>query len=388
MWLFYLVAVVILIIGLLIWIFNKRITWQEWIGSAVGAFIIAGIFHLIAVVGLTSDYETWSGRVTHAEHYPRWVEEYQQRHEQTYTTGSGKNQQTHTRVWYTTEHDTHPERWFAYFNYGTDGGEQQITKQLFDEITHNFNSKEEFSGKQSSYHLGHFDGGDNSIYGVKNNTGYIYPVTKTKHFENRIKAAPTVFSFPKVPTNCPVYLWPENPNRWVSDRLLGEGRISILEFDRMNSRLGPMKLVNVIMINFGTLDSSIAQWQQAKWIGGKKNDIVICYGQVQTNGLPTWSRVFGWSESEIAKRNIETIMLTTPASDKILPLIETEIKKNYTIKDWSKFDYITIEPPTWAYITYFILVGIIQIGLFVWFNLNEFDKEDERSTSYTSNYLR
>jgi len=379
MWIFYLVPVITLIIGLVIWILNKKITWLEWIGSAVTGFILAVIFHLMAFHGLTDDIETWSGRLTHTEHYPKWIEEYQVAiyRTETYYTGSGPDRTEHTRrvfSHYETRYDTHQERWFAYFNYGEISDKCEISQAMFNEIKSNFGSEPVIGGKQGSYHAGHFDGGDNNIYRVDNKIGYLYPVTTVRHFENRIKAAPTVFSFPKVPTNCAVYEWPENSNRWVSGRLIGESKISLLEFDRMNTRLGPIKFVNVIMINFGLNDASIADWQQAKWMGGRKNDLVLCYGQVQTNGLPTWARAFGWSESEIAKRNLETILLTTPINNDILPKIEQEIKKGYIIKDWDKFSYITIEPPTWAYITYFIVVFLVQFGLWIWFNYNKFKK--------------
>ena len=392
MWFFYTIATIILIIGLVIWIKNNNITWQEWIGSAVAAYVTAVLFQCIAIYGMTDDIETWSGQITHEAHMGQWVEEYQQRHSETYTTGSGKNQRTHTRVWYTTEHATHPEHWVSYLTFGEINDEKEISLDQFNIIKSKFGNVIEDGGRQSCTYGGHFDYGDNRIYVAPNKTGYLYPVTTIRHFTNKIKAAPTVFSFPKVPSNSPVYFWPENPNYMVSDRLIGESRISVLEFDRMNTRLGPKKFVNVIMINFGNKDSDIAQWQQAKWIGGKKNDLVLCYGQIGTNGLPTWSKVFGWTESEMVKRNLETILLEHVADNSILELIKTEIVKSYQIKDWSKFDYISIEPPTWSYVWFIVILSITQVGMWWWFNDNEFTKESVnrfgKFNSYNRNLLR
>ena len=65
------------------------------------------------------------------------------------------------------------------------------------------------------------DGGDNNIYSTRNATGYIYPVTCERHFENKIKAAPSVFSFAKVPQGVPVHPWPKNPDWMHSGRLIG-----------------------------------------------------------------------------------------------------------------------------------------------------------------------
>lgn len=358
---------------------NKRVNWQEWLGGTAVAFVIAGIMHGIAVFNMTDDIETWSGRITHACHFPQWVEEYKVAiyKTETYTTGTGKNRQTHTRrvfSHYETRHDTHSEHWIAYLSFGTYSEEKSIDLRSFNEIKSNFGNVIENDGKQSSHHGGHFDGGDNNIYKAVNKTDYVYPVTTIRRFENRIKAAPTLFSFAKVPTNAPVYNWPENPNWMHSDRLLGVVGVNPLEFDRMNARLGPHKRVNVIMVGFNSADSMLGKWQEAKWIGSKKNDIVLCYGFQGTNVL--WSYVFGWTEQAICKRNLETILLTKPINTDILPAIEKEIKATYIIKDWSKFDYITIEPPRWAFITLIILMVLTQGGFWVWSIMNPFTKDD------------
>jgi len=372
---FYLMALIPAIIGCILFMLNKKINWQEWLGGTAIAFLVSGIMHGIAFWGMTDDAETWSGKITHASHFPRWVEQYEESHTRTYTTGSGKNMRTHTTTYYTTEHATHSEHWIAYLSFGEISEEKDISLQLFNEIKKNFGGVIENGGKQSNSHGGHFDGGDNNIYLAPNKTGYMYPATTLRRFENRIKAAPTVFSFVKVPTNVPVYEWPENPNWMVSDRLIGESRISILEFDRMNARLGPSKFVNVIMINFWNKDREIAEYQRAKFIGGKKNDIIICYGGIGTNGIASWSMAFGWSESEICKRNLETIILSNPINNDILPIIEKEIMVGYKIKDWTKFDYISINPPTWSYIVLIVVMLLTQGGFWLWANYNEFTKD-------------
>ena len=150
--------------------------------------------------------------------------------------------------------------------------------------------------------------------------------------------------------------------------------VDILEFDRMNSRLGPHKQVNVILIGFGSRDSSFAEWQRAKWIGGKKNDLVLCYGGSK-DGHPAWAKVFGWSDSEICKRNLETILLQNKIDTKVLPLLEKEITSGYQIKDWSSFDYLSVEPPTWSYWVFAIVLIVFQLGFYLWAYCNEYESE-------------
>jgi len=359
MWFFWVFALLPLAIGAVVWIKNKEVTWWEWaIASAIG-FAMALIFQLVATFGMTTDIETWSGHAIKATHFPRWVEEYTTT--ETYTDSDGE---THTRI--VTKHRTHPEHWTCVGNYGSEMDEWEISEAQFRQIARWFGG----IATERPYKSG-FDSGDPNIYVAYNKTGYVLPVTMPKRWENRVKAAPSVFSFAKVPKSIPVFQYPEN-GRFTSNRLLGAARsIPIQEWDKMCSRLGPKKKVNVILIGFSGSDSSIAQYQEAAWIGGKKNDLVLCYGD-------NWSYVFGWTEQEIVKRNLETVLLTNPKDISIIPLIEEEIEANYIIKDWSKFDYISIEPPMWSYILYIVIMILSQIGLYVFAHFNDWKTEDGR----------
>jgi hypothetical protein len=368
---FYAISLIPIIVGTILFCISNRVNWKEWIGGSACALLVSAIMHGIAFYGMTADIETLSGEITHVSHFPAWEGMYTETHTETHTDSDGNS---YTTTYTDTHYEHHPEHWEAYLGFGITSETKGIDKNLYNQIVAKFGSQTIKNGSQGCWHNCTCIGGDNSIYSTMNKTGYVYPVTTTHHFENRIKAAPTVFSFAKVPTNVPVYNWPENPNWMQSDRLLGESLISILEFDRMNSRLGYLKRVNVIFINFGDKGSDIAQLQRAKFIGGKKNDLVLCYGQLNTNNIPGWSVCFGWSESEICKRNLETILISHPINNTILSLIEKEVKLGYTIKDWSRFDYISISPPRWAYWVLIISMIITQVGFYAWANTNEFDK--------------
>ena len=369
MYIFYLIALIPAIIGAILFMVRDEIDWREWLGGTAAAFAVSGILHLCAFCGMTADKETWSGRITHVIHNPAWTEFYTETH--TRTVGSGKNQRTET---YTDSHTQyHPEHWDAYAEYGECTDDRNVDQSLFNEIKQRFGNTINKTDTQSSYHGGHCISGNRNCYITVNNTGYVYPVTTTKRFINRVKAAPSVFSFAKVPTNVPVYNWPENPNWMSSDRLIGLAtKLDHREWDLMNTKLGSSKYVNVIIIGFDKSDPMLGKWQEAKWIGGKKNDVVLCYGIEGTNIV--WSYVFGWTEQNICKRNLETMLLSNPIDNSIIPLIQKEIELNYVIKDWSKFDYITIEPPLWSYIVLIVLMILTQCGLWYWFYINGHNK--------------
>jgi len=377
MLLFYLVACLPVIVGAVLWVFSKKIVWWEWAISVVLSFAVAGLTHVAVIHGLTADQETWSGQIIKAVYHPKWVETYQhavyKSESYTTTTGFGKNRRTVTRTrrvfsHYETRYRTHNRHWVAHNSLGQKRNTKSISEAFYNEIMAKWGGpscKKTVKGSRPGYYSG-----DKNDYVLTQKTDYIFPVVETYTFENRIKAAPSVFSFVKVPESVKVFTYPRNPSWRCSGRLLGDARksITIVEWDQMNSRLGPRKKVNVILIGFGAKDSSIAHMQEAKWIGGKKNDLVLCYGGNKEK--VEWAYVFGWTEKEIVKRNLETIMIGDRIDSKLIGKIEKEILKNYTIKEWEKFDYISVEPPYWAYL---ILLGVLCFTQTIFFLVSYFN---------------
>lgn len=365
MWFFYLVAFLMVGVGGYLWATKKTIVWQEWLGGSAIAFIMAVSFQYAAFRGMTADVETLSDQLTKVIHHPYWMEHYTT--QEAVYTGTGKNRRfSH----YKTVHHwvPHPEHWEGVAGIGS----FSMSKSMWLQIGSKFGGK---LVTERPYKP-NFESGDRNIYVYRNETGWVEPCTRANSFVNRIKAAPTVFSFSKVPTNQFTYAYPENGDWNKSDRLFGTASaIDLLAFDQMNARLGPTKKVNVIMIGFGNRGSDAAEWQRSKWIGGKKNDIVICYGG-GTAANPEWAKVFGWSDGDVCKRRLESIVLEGPVNTSILPKIEQEIRQGYTLKDWSQFDYISIEPPSWSYWVYFLVVGLAQGGFWFWAHVNEYGKVD------------
>ena len=64
MYLFYIIALIPVVIGMLLFFYDKNITLIEWIVGSIVAFVVAGTFHFLVIRGMTSDVETWSGYIT------------------------------------------------------------------------------------------------------------------------------------------------------------------------------------------------------------------------------------------------------------------------------------------------------------------------------------
>ncbi len=368
--LFYLLAMVPIIVGFVLWLKNERVVFWEWLIGSVVAMLTAGAMHYFTAKNLTGDVETWSGKVVHVEYHTAWTETYQQM--RTKTVGSGKNSRTVT--YFTTEYEYHPEHWRAYLDFGSENRSIKITHDYYSQIKKEFGATIVDGGKQNASHIGgRRYSGDNNIYKTPNLTGFFRPVTQIKSFENRIKAARSVFSFAPPPANASIFSYPRNNDPFRSDRLLGLAKqhIGDYDWDSLNARLGPRKFVNLILVGFSG-DTDLSQYQESLWLGGKKNDLVMTYGFDGTK--VTWARVFGWSESDVCKRNLESIMLKGISRKGIFKEIEDEIIANYTIKDWRKFDYLSIEPELKHFIIYFLVTLAVQTGLYIYFHQNEFSK--------------
>lgn len=378
MWFFWIMCIVPALIGAAFLYFDKKVTWQEWLGGIGASLLLAGIFQLCSFLGRTADVETWSGVITQTTRYGAWVEQYEEAHTETYACGTdSKGNTTYcTRTYYTTEYAHHGGNNDVDRNFGTIEDSPGVEQQFHDVVQANFGGGVDATYNQSCTHGGHYYSGDRTAYVTRNKTGYIHPVTMTKYFKNKVKAAPSLFSFAKVPTNITVFPWPANGDWANSERVMGTAKnmVSTYDWDVLNTQLGPTKKINLIIVGFpaGT-PTDMAQWQQAKWIGGKKNDLVIVFGGGSQTAKADWVDVFGWTEKDIVKHNIESLFLNNPVNKDILPKIAAEVNLNYVKKDWHKFDYITIEPPTWSYWLYAIVMLLVEGGLYAWFHFNEFD---------------
>lgn len=362
MWMFYFLACLPVVIGFALWLKNDKVVLWEWAAGAALAFLIAGIMHYVAFNNVTGDFETWSGRIVSATYEPAWRERYTET--ETYSCGTAKEPKTCTRT--VTRYANYDENWYVTC---TVNGDVDVSKEVYDLVMQKFGGTRVRAEEQWRGHVGGTCvGGDNYRYRTNNDTGFVFPTNASQSVTNYIKGAPTLFGYSKVESP-KVYEYPRNPSFMQSGRLLGTASkdFTIRALDLLNEQLGPTKKVNVVIVGFDSTDSSLGHLQEAKWIGGKKNDLVICYG----NG---WSYVFGWTEKDICKRNLETIFLSGAKNDGLLPLVKAEIVANYTLVDWDKFNYISVSPPTWTYVVFFILQIIVQGGFYFFAHANEYDK--------------
>jgi len=352
MYALYLIGMLPILVGIVLLALGKGESWQNWLITSVIGLVTAGTFQIALYYGMAGDSQVYSGQVTGTKHFAAWTEYYEEAVYRTVTSRDSKGNTTSREVFDHWEPETryHPDTYTDYSN---------IKREYdVDEGTYNW-TRDKFGGahpvpgdRTTMEHDSHMISGDPNDYEAPNQTGYNIPVTDVRTWYNKVKCCPSVFSYAPPPKKVMVYPYPYPTNPFQSNRLLGTAaNVNLLLFDQMCARMGPLKKVNLIIVGFGDKDSSYSHYQEAAWVGGKKNDLVLCYGG--DSAAPSWTYCFGWTESALVKRNLETLALTQGVTTATLPALETEIMTNYKLKDWHKFDYLTVEPPMWSYFAMF-----------------------------------
>lgn len=359
-------------VGGILWlVFPKQINPLEWVSGTAISFLTAFIFHMCLLHSMMSDEEICSGQLEKATHYSAWLEYYEYAVYRRVYSGSGKHRHSH-RVFdhWASSTRFHPESWSAFSNISTS---YDIASDSYQNISNLFKDTQHATPgtRFTLNHASHMISGDPNDYYVVDVSQYIIPVTHVREWSNRVKAASSVFSFVKVPAGSPVFEYPLSDDPFHSARLLGlaSQQMDLMAWDQMNAVVGVQKHCDVILVGFKDKDSSIAQMQQAKWIGGKENDVVICYGYRSANPdlktHPDWVDVFSWTEKNEVKANIESYLLQRPISKEAIPFIMKEINSDFTIKDWHKFDYLSLEPPAWSYLLFLTIMAVVQAAFYV-----------------------
>ena len=370
MWLCYLIACLPMIFGAVMWIRRSEITFGEWALAAGAGFLVALICHVSALWGMTADTETWSGHVLDATHHPWWRAEWTETETETDSKGNVTVRIVH-------KSKDHQEYWSYDASFGQGRETIEISRSTFDSVLRNFGGKI----RTTTPHKPDFAKGDRNEYVADNATSFFYPAHKSVRFSNRIKAAPSVFSYAKVPAGAGVFEYPYVPDGAPppTGRLMGLAvQIGGWDWDILNAELGPRKQVNLICIGFGDKDSSVAHLQEAHWIGGKKNDLVLCFGGPDPAN-PSWAYCFGWTEDPLVRRDLESLLVSHVIDPTIIPEIKKEVLANYRRKDWHSFDYITVEPPGWVYTVEIIVILLTQGGIWYWNMTNEYEKGGRRN---------
>lgn len=242
-----------------------------------------------------------------------------------------------------------------------------------------------------SFNIDHEDSTSSLVYALPDPNRYTTiqkgdPVAKTHHYDNYIKAVPdSLFhqvdlkqfeqKIPPYPDNIyDIY----NINRAVS---VGVPVPDINDWNRdismMLRTLGPSKQVNVAVVFTDVADQSYLYALEGKWLGGKKNDVIVVFGTSQYPKID-WIGVLSWTDNQLFKVELRDELYAMGNVDRArtFKIIEDKIQTRFVRKEMADFEYLKsrIEPPTWAIVLAFVLGLLMMGGTSIWFyRENPFD---------------
>ena len=205
-------------------------------------------------------------------------------------------------------------------------------------------------------------------------------------YKNKVKCAHSVFNFPNVPEKevkkYELYNYPDIQDGNKLNVILGykgyvHNPITDKKFDWINGMYGQKKQVRVWVLLFKDKPRNIANLQEGYWKGGNKNELNICIGVDKSNNVK-WCHIISWTESQAMKVRTKNYVESMEKLnlDSLAGYLTTNIPKDWKRKRFRDFEYLTVETPTWALITTYILVFLASIGINIWSISNKYDNDN------------
>ena len=369
----------------LVYKYHHKVTWWEYLILFGGAIFLIAITKFIGEKSLTNATEFWGDLVQRVEHHEEYVIQRHKICERDVPDGkdSDGNPKTRTEEYNCPYLERHPENWKAIT---VSGWEFSISKAKYLELMNRFGAQPTFRNMDRRGDLEFRDKlikDGNMYYGTwKGESEKSYAVSKTNTYENKVQASNSVFNFRKIKKEEAeqngLFDYPKIKDWRIPTVLGGKGIENISEvedrFHFLNGNLGPKKQLRVWVLLFKNKPLSTALSQEAYWIGGQKNEFVVCIG-VDDSLEVQWCYPFSWTEVHELKINTRNFVIDQKKLD-LISLSEylySELGKKWKRKEFKDFDYLTVEPPLWALITAFILQILFNVGHGIWAVRNEFE---------------
>lgn len=160
---------------------------------------------------------------------------------------------------------------------------------------------------------------------------------------------------------------------------------------RINAELGKKKQANVIVVKTYGRSPEWFYALEEKWVGGKKNDIVIVIDEAgfrePANGAkPQWVEVMAWTSNEMLKVKLrdDIMALDYAGVEQAIPVIEHDVDQYYVRKPMKDFEYLkaSMVPSTTQWTVTLIVSLVAAVGLTWFFQVNDVFNEEGRGGGY------
>ena len=356
-------------------------------------------------------------------------------------TDSKGNTQYCTEYYDCSHQDDVGPSWWAITNIGE---KIDISEKLHDELVaqfgtakksiksrKNYSSSDKCVGSKGTKFQNKRVGNVSHIYETKwNGTDHTRKAYSSRHkYTNKIKASDyTVFQYTKINEETAAELglfeYPKFINGFTFPTILGVNvnKDTHEKFKRLNGKFGKSNQLRLWLLVFDNKPIQSGIMQEHYWVGGNKNELVVCIGK--SGNSITWSHAFSWGLSTTLTADIKNKVLdlytyrdSIIENSKIIPTaglpIDSNIVKNMPVlpnpiksniikiksptpilnnqtldelyeylnsnlykfkrRSFSEFDYLTIELSTKQMWFIYILAFVVSIFTNIWVVRNDIE---------------
>lgn len=371
---------------------EAKMVWWEFLIAIVPTILCIVIFKYSSESMVVKDVETWGNVLTQAHYYEDWDEEVPCRHEipcshtkycedsdgKEYSCGT---QHSNDGYYHSYDVDYHSAYWEAIDD---ENNIHSISESQYRDFVKRWGNKPYFTDLHRDYHSNDGDKWSVNWPSTYETHEFIASehiwVNKIAKTDNSLRLPSVtkeeiqhyrIFEYPKIVP------WKKMPGI-LADSGIYVSQEAQKKINWLNGSLGHKKEVRVWVLIFKNQTSESAYKQECLWQRGKQNEFTICISVDDTMKIQ-WASVFSWTDAELLKvevRNylqLEQKKLNLPV---FIDVLYDKIDKQYIRKDFEQFNYLTVETPTWAVITTFVITILVNIGLGFWCVSNEFTRKN------------
>lgn len=378
-------------------VWGKKFVWWEFILPIAASFLFILITKFSVEKSLLSDTEYRGGLIVEARYYEYWETWVEQTCSYTTTCccdSKGENCKTETHYYDCSYCDHNRAYWKVYDDQGHSWG---ISEQEYLRLLKQWKATPEFVELNRSIRYHGSCGKDGDMYRIRWNGEILTSEasTWTTTYDNHVQVSRTNFDLPEVSKKDAkkygLYEYPD-VNGFYQRNILGLDSMNFLSqpykngaykmFEFFNGNYGPKRKIRTYILLFNNKPIDVGIKQKNYWIGGNKNELVVCIGLDKNSGKLDWVYPFTWSENKrIAVDIREDVMNMDTLNFTNLYHILDDATKTFTYRDFNQYNYLSVDPPTWEVWFVYILTFLISCGLLFYGYQNEFESPDEPKNS-------
>ena len=386
-WFAMLIPIIASILAYKTW--GKKFVWWELILPMVGSFLFILITKFSVESTMLSDREYMGGLIVEARYYEEWSTWVEETCTRTYSCNcdSKGNCQTCTETYDCSYCDNNSEYWEAYDD---QGNSWKISENEYNRLRKQWNCNPEFVELNRNINTHFGCGKDGDMYRIRWDGNMITSEasTWTQRYKNHVQISKSNFGLSNISEDeakkYGLYDYP-NVNSYKQKNVLGLDSMNFLTqpykngvykmFEYFNGFYGPKRKIRTYILLFDNKPIDVAIKQKNYWVGGNKNELVVCIGLDKNTGKLDWVYPFTWTENKrIAVDIREDVMnLGTLNFTNLYNILESSTN-DFTYRDFSQFDYLSVDPPTWEVWFVYILTLCISVGLLYYGYQNEYEE--------------